>query len=175
MFGDPETNVTQFQLEPGAKVADLGAGSGFYSIALARAVGETGHVFAVDVQKDLLEKLKKGATQSGLHNIEIIWSDLDKVGGTRLREATLDAVVASNLFFQLEHKDDLATEIKRILKANGKVLVVDWAESFGGMGPQPKDIVTKSAMSDLFLKHGFRFEREISPGAQHYGLIFRRQ
>lgn len=175
MFGDPELNVEQFQLESGATVADLGSGAGFYAFALSRAVGPTGHVFAVDVQKDLLEKLKRGATQNGLHNIEIIWSDLDKVGGTRLREASLDAVLAANLFFQLEHKDDLASEIKRILKANGKVLVVDWADSFGGMGPQPETVLKKSALMTLFTKHGFRFEREISAGAQHYGLIFRRQ
>ena len=64
MFSDPEKNIEQFSLGKGMHVADFGTGSGFYALAAAEAVGETGRVYAIDVQKDLLEKLKKEA-----HNV----------------------------------------------------------------------------------------------------------
>lgn len=175
MFSDPENNIKQFALAPGMMVADFGSGSGFYSMAAARAVMPNGRVFAVDIQKDLLEKLKNGARQNHISNIEIIWGDLERLGGTKLRESSIDAVMICNLFFQMDNKDGLCLEAKRILRPNGRVLVVDWAGSFGGVGPLDKDVVSKMQMTNLFQDHGFVLDREISAGAEHYGLIFRKK
>ena len=174
MFSDPENNIKQFALAPGMQVADFGSGSGFYSMAAAKAVAPSGKVFSVDIQKDLLEKLKNGAKQNQLYNIDIVWGDLEHLGGTKLRENSLDAVTVCNLFFQIENKDALCLEAKRVLRVNGRVLVVDWEGSFGGIGPQEKDVVSKSNMTSLFEEHGFKLDREISAGAQHYGLVFRK-
>jgi len=174
MFSDPENNIKQFGLTSGMQVADFGSGSGFYSMAIAKAVAPSGKVFAVDIQKDLLEKLKNGAKQNHINNVDIIWGDLEHLGGTKLRESSLDAVTVCNLFFQIDNKDALCLEVKRILRINGRVLVVDWSGSFGGMGPQEKDVVSKEKITELFKNHGFVLDREIAAGAQHYGLIFRK-
>ena len=156
-------------------VADFGSGSGFYTMAIAKAVLPSGKVFAVDIQKDLLQKLKNGARQNHLNNVDIIWGDLEHLGGTKLRENSMDAVVVANLFFQIENKDGLCLEIKRILRPNNRVLVVDWAGSFGGIGPIEKDVVSKEKMTSIFQDHGFILDKEIEAGAQHYGLIFRKK
>jgi len=174
MFSDPENNIRQLALAPGMQVADFGSGSGFYTMAISKAVSPGGRVFAIDIQKDLLEKLKNSARQNHLTNIEVVWGDLEHLGGTKLREGSMDAVTACNLFFQVENKDGLCLEIKRILKPNGRVLVVDWASSFGGIGPQEKDVITKINMTSIFQDHGFVLDREISAGAEHYGLVFRK-
>jgi ubiquinone/menaquinone biosynthesis C-methylase UbiE len=174
MFSDPEKNIAQLSLGEGNYVADFGSGSGFYSFAAAEAVGSTGRVYALDIQKDLLQKVKKEALARHLANIEIIWSDLDHVGGSKLRESSMDAVVLANILFQLENKDNAIQEIKRILKKGGRVLVIDWLSSFGGVGPQAKDVLSKEKSQEFFTKHGFVLDREISAGAQHYGFIFRK-
>ncbi len=174
MFSDPENNIKQFALAPGMQVADFGSGSGFYTMAAAKAVSPGGKVFAVDIQKDLLEKLKNNARQNHLSNIDVVWGDLEHLGGTKLRENSLDAILICNLLFQIENKDGLSLEAKRILRPNGRVLVIDWAGSFGGIGPQEKDVVSKMKMTSIFQDHGFTLDREISAGAQHYGLIFRK-
>lgn len=175
MFSDPDKNIEQFDLGKGNNVADFGAGSGFYSFSAAEAVGETGKVYSIDVQKDLLEKLKNEARNiRHLNNVDIIWADLEHLGGTRLRENSMDAVIVANVFFQLEKKNNACFEIKRILKPGGRVLVVDWASSFGGIGPQSQDVFPEELAKKLFLKNGFKEDRIISAGAQHYGVIFRK-
>jgi ubiquinone/menaquinone biosynthesis C-methylase UbiE len=174
MFSDPEKNIAQLSLGEGNYVADFGSGSGFYSFAAAQAVGSTGRVYSLDIQKDLLQKVKKEAQIRHLANIEIIWADLEHLGGSKLREASIDAVILANVLFQIENKDNSILEIKRILKKGGRVLIIDWLSSFGGLGPQAKDVLSKEKAQDLFIKHGFTFDREISAGAQHYGLILRK-
>lgn len=174
MFSDPQKNLEQFGITPGSRVADLGSGSGFYSIGAARMVGERGRVFAVDAQKALLEKLKHEAHNNRLPNIEALWGNVEKLGGTRLADASVDAVLACNILFQTEQKKDFPFEIKRILKPKGRVLVVDWKDSFGGMGPQPDHVVSQNDVRALFEKAGFLYEKEIRAGAHHFGLIFKR-
>jgi ubiquinone/menaquinone biosynthesis C-methylase UbiE len=175
MFSDPENNIKQFSLSSGMQVADFGSGSGFYTIAIARTVAPNGKVFAVDIQKDLLQKLKNGAKQNHLNNVDIVWGDLEHLGGTKLRESSMDAVTICNLLFQIENKDALCLEAKRILRPNGRVLVVDWASSFGGIGPLEKDVISKIKVTSIFQDHGFVLDREISAGAEHYGLVFRKK
>ena len=175
MFSDPEKNIEQFSLGKGSYVADFGAGSGFYSFSAAEAVGETGKVYSVDVQKDLLQKLKNEAVSSRhLRNIEIIWADFEHLGGTRLREASLDAIVIANVFFQISGKDNCCLEMRRILKKGGRVLLIDWLSSFGGIGPKSEDVFVPDEARKIFTRHGFIEDREINAGAQHYGIIFRK-
>jgi len=176
MFSDPERSIEQFGLGKGNYVADFGAGYGHFSFAAAESVGETGKVYAIDIQKDLLTRLKNEAKNvRHLLNIEIIWADLDHLGGTKLRENSIDAVILANVLFQLPQKDNTCQEIKRILKRTGRILVIDWSNSIGGIGPNSSDIFTKDQTIELFSKHGFIEDREIDAGAGHYGVIFKRK
>ena len=98
-FSDPSKNVAKLVLTDGMKVADFGCGSGHYSFAAARRVGSRGRVYAIDVQKDLLDKLKVQASHERLTNIDIVWGNFDEVGGTNLADAIVDAVIISNVLF----------------------------------------------------------------------------
>ncbi|MEI8249214.1 MAG: class I SAM-dependent methyltransferase [Candidatus Taylorbacteria bacterium] len=171
MFSDPAVNLSRLGLMEGYKVVDLGAGSGFYSIEAAKRIGSSGRVYAVDVQKDLLERLRSIAATQGLHNIEIMWGNAEKIGGTKLRESIADRVVASNILFQIEKPDDFALEIKRILKPGGKLLVVDWNEA-SSLGP--KNFFPSMKAQLLFEKNGFKLDTQFGAGEHHYGMVFTR-
>ena len=174
MFSDPAKNVEQCGIQVGMDIADLGAGSGHYTIAAAKALASTGRVYAVDAQKDLLTKLKNAATREGLYNVEVIWGDIEKLNGTRLSDGSVDLVFLCNVLFQLEDKVNIIKEIKRILKPNARVLVVDWSDSFGGIGPKGELVVKKEKVMENFEKEGFHLDREISAGSHHYGLLFKK-
>lgn len=174
MFSDPVKNIEQCGIQAGMEIADFGSGSGHYTLAAAKALMSTGRVYSIDVNKDLLTKLKNHAVKAGLYNVEVIWGDVEKPIGTKLRDATVDMVIVSNLLFQIENKDGLIKEAKRVLKSGGTLLLIDWADSFGGIGPSPKSVVTKIAAQEMFDKAGFHLDREISAGSHHYGLIYKK-
>jgi ubiquinone/menaquinone biosynthesis C-methylase UbiE len=175
MFSDPEHNIEQFRLSPGVSVVDLGAGAGHYSFAAAKAVGHDGTVYAVDVQKDMLDRMLADAHQHGISNIKAIWGNIETVHGTRLRDQSVDAVILSNTFFQVENKIGCLNEIHRILKSTGRFLLIDWSESFGGSGPQSSDVMLENVSKDLCEQNGFTYDSSIDAGAHHYGLIFRKK
>jgi len=154
------------------KVADFGAGSGFYTIESAKMVGASGRVYAIDVQKDLLDRIKSNALTVHLNNIEIVWGDIEKIGGTKIRELLCDRVIISNVLFQAEKKSDICLEAKRILKPGGRVLVIDWST---GVPIGPATFVSRETTLSLFERAGLKFESEINAGDHHYGLIFKKQ
>ena len=173
MFSDPVKNIAEFGVADGMKVVDIGAGSGFYSIEAAKKIGPRGIVYAVDIQQDLLEKLKKSAALIGLHNIEGIWGNAEQIGGTKLRESIADRVILSNVLFQIEpqDRDNLALELKRILRPGGKLMVIDWQ---AGIPFAPQTLVPAMVAEALFQKAGFVVEKNFDAGDHHYGIIFAR-
>jgi len=174
MFSDPVKIVGQCGIQAGMEIADLGSGSGFYSLAAGKALMSTGKVYAIDVQKDLLSKLKNHATKEKVYNIEVVWGDIEKLGGTKLRDHSVDMAMICNVFFQVENKPETIKEVKRILKPGGRVLFVEWASSYGGTGPHPDAVVKKDMGREMFEKSGFHVDREISTGSHHYGFIFKK-
>ncbi|MFA5888990.1 MAG: methyltransferase domain-containing protein [Candidatus Paceibacterota bacterium] len=174
MFSDPVKNVEQCGIQAGMEIADFGSGSGHYSLAAGKALISTGRVYAVDIQKDLLTKLKNTATHEGVYNIEVIWGDIEKVGGTKLRDNSIDLIFLSNILFQVDSKENVIKEVKRVLRQSGRVLVIDWTDSFGGLGPKSEAVFKKEMAIDLFEKNGFHLDREILAGAHHYGLIYKK-
>ncbi len=174
MFSDPVKNIEQCGIQAGMDIADLGSGSGFYSMAAAKALISTGRVYAIDAHKEILSKLKNNAAHEGVYNIEVIWGNIEKINGTKLRDSSVDLALLCNVLFQVEDRSSTIKEAKRILKPNGRVLVVDWSDSFGGMGPQPKMVIKKDKIQELFQKEGFHLDREISAGSHHYGMIYKK-
>lgn len=174
MFADPKKNIESFGLIPGMTILDVGAGSGAYTMLAAREVGGLGKVYAFDVQKDLLTRIKQNAQKEHLGNVEVIWGDIEKKGGTKLRDSIVDGVIMSNVLFQIPHKETARDEIFRVLKPGGRIFLVDWTDSFGGLGPQAHDVITAAQAKQLFAT-GFSVDREFGAGAHHYGIIFKKQ
>ncbi len=171
-FSDPRSNILQMGIRDGMQIADLGAGSGHYTLAGAGAVSRGGRIFAIDVQEDVLTHVLDSAHRMGFRNVETVWGNVEKLGGTKLRADSMDAVICSNLLFQVEHKDILVEEVKRILKPGGKVLVIDWSGAYGGMGPHPEHVVTEHAAELLYISAGFYKVKNFRAGAHHYGVVF---
>lgn len=170
-FTNPEENIKALGVYEGMVIADLGAGIGAYTIPLAERVGDTGRVYAVEVQKDLLSNIKNEAAARGLKNVELLWGDIERVGGTKIKDGAIDAVVISNVLFLAEDKPAFLREARRILKTGGKLLFVDWSDSFNNLGPSPKMVVAKDVARAMCEAEGFVLKSEIPVGAHHYGFI----
>lgn len=176
MFIKPQEVIKIFNLEPGMVVADFGCGMGHYSLLAARQVGDGGVVYAIDIQKELLQAVRSRAELEKIKNLQIIWADLDLPNGSKLKDESVDFVILSNILFQSENRAQLIKEAFRILKINGRVGVVEWEphkkELTLKAGPPPENRISKEDLKNLFVTNGFKLEREFSPGEGHYGLIF---
>lgn len=168
MFTDPLKNLKSFGVKEDNIVADLGAGTGHYTLA-AGHIATRGKVYAVEVQKDYLDTIKNKVREAQLSNVEIIWGDVEKIGGTKIADSVVDTVIASNILFQVEDKANFILEIKRILKPKGRVLLIDWSEA---SVLQNAGLISKDKARVMFEQKGFLLEREIDAGEHHYGIIF---
>jgi len=171
-FSSPQENVLQIGLREGMKVGDFGAGSGHYARAAAAIVGHSGRVYAIDVQEDILKHIKLNTHELHQHIIETIWGDVEKPGGTHLRNSSLDAIFLANTLFQIENRSGLLSEIQRVLKSGGKLMVVDWAGSYGGIGPAQENVVSEHEAEAFFINGGFHKVKSFRAGPHHYGILF---
>lgn len=171
-FAHPPKIIDALEIQPGMIVADFGAGSGAYTLGIAAALANAGRVYAVEVQKDLLRRIHTEARQRGLEKmIEFIWGDAEAPGGSKIAEHRADLVIMSNILFQIPDKRALMREAHRVLKSSGRLAIIDWSDSFNGMGPRREDVVKKEAALELAEREGFKLTREFHAGAHHYGLF----
>lgn len=173
-FVIPEMVITHFHIKEGDVVSDFGAGSGFFLKSLSKAVGENGKVFACEIQKQLVEKLGELARLQGLNNIHPLWCDLEEPKGIKIGNGELDVAILVNTLFMIEDKVTAVQEMARTMRPGGKFFVIDWTESFSGMGPNVKNVITAAEATNLFESNNFIFEREYPTGDHHYGLAFRK-
>ena len=108
-------------IAPGAKVADVGAGEGFLTVRLARAVGPSGRVYAVDIAPRALQVLRERAREERLDNIEVVEGAIDD---PRLPRDSLDAVIILKAYHQMSAHDAMLRHIRESLKPTGRLVLV---------------------------------------------------
>ncbi|MEN9552264.1 MAG: hypothetical protein RI935_641 [Candidatus Parcubacteria bacterium] len=169
MFLTPKHLVSELYLKPGDRVADIGSGTGVYTIALSEEVGETGIVYAVDIHRDMLHTLATTLDKRGILNVEMLWANIEK--HIPIDAYSLDAMVISNTLFQCEDRDKALSVIATLLKPEGQLLFVDWKDSFGGIGPHKDQVITEEEAITLTRAHGFRLLKRLQAGNYHYAFI----
>jgi ubiquinone/menaquinone biosynthesis C-methylase UbiE len=173
-FLTPKHALQGVGLKPGMQVADFGAGAGFFALEAAREVSPEGVVWAVDRNPDLLTRIKNHAHAEGMRGVEVVRGDLELPKGSGLPEGKMDFVLATNVLFYMEDKHAFATEVYRVLKKGGTALVIDWRNSFKGMGPHPDHVIPIGAARDIFETAGLSYVADAPAGAYHWGCILRK-
>lgn len=170
-FTNPTIHIDALGLNPGDVVVDLGAGSGAYAKVAAKAVTARGTVYAIDLNRDLLTRLKQDATGEHLPNIDTVWGDIERENGVQLTSHIADAILLCNTLFMVEDKGGLLKEIQRLLKPKGKVLIVEWSDSHGGVGPHKDHVFSEEEAKTLFSTHGFTISHISDDASYHYRFV----
>jgi len=174
MFMDPVVTLSACNLQTTDTVADFGAGSGFVAHAAAALVPH-GQVFAIEINRDIVARLTREVEEKKVKNIHTLWGDIEVKGGSQLKDASVDFVILSNVLYHLEDKTGCINEASRVLKPGGRLLVVDWTESFAGMGPAPHHVFTQTLAESLLLSMGYtKLSDAIPSGEHHYGVLFKK-
>ncbi len=172
-FLDPEKVLFAAGLSSGQTFADLGSGSGFYSLAAAKIVGEQGTVYSVDILESALDHTAAEARLKGLRNIKTLMCDLEQAQACKQVSAgTVDMVLFANITHQIKNRANLFAEAYRILKTGGKLVVIEWNDQPSPIGPVAAERISESETTTLARKAALKSSGTLSVDPYHYGVIF---
>jgi ubiquinone/menaquinone biosynthesis C-methylase UbiE len=120
----PERVVEALQLRAGDRVADVGSGGGYFTFRLAKAVGPTGHVYAVDVDEGMNDYIAGRARDEGVSNVSTI---LARYEDPLLPEAGVDLLFTSNTYHHIHDRPAYFRNVRRYLRPGGRVAILDFA------------------------------------------------
>jgi arsenite methyltransferase len=122
--------VERLQLNEGDIIADIGSGGGFFTSIFSGKVGESGTVYAVDTRRNNLDYIQTQVAKKGLGNVKTVLADDDRMD---LPEGGIDKVFLRNVFHHLENPASYFSEIRKYMKPDGKIVIIDHRERTKGL------------------------------------------
>jgi predicted methyltransferase len=168
----PDEVLAALDLQPGMTVADLGAGSGYFTRRFVRAVGERGRVYAIDVEQEILTFLKESLER--MHLPPIVELTLAEPDDPKLPPAAIDLIFLCNVYHHLEDRARYFAKLRPALKAGGRVAIVDFYhdERSGDVGFPRHYLVARETVIAEMGQAGYRLLREHSFLPRQYFLEF---
>ncbi|WP_117169466.1 class I SAM-dependent methyltransferase [Paraliobacillus sediminis] len=161
----PQSKIIDYlKLTPTDKVADLGAGNGYFTIPIARNTTNT--VYAVDIEPKMLDMLKENTTKERLDNIDYVISDLEDI---QLPDNAVNKVLVSLVIHEVTNLETSINEIKRIIKPGGELLLIEWKAIETESGPPLDERISSNGMIKFLNTAGFSAEA-IDLNAVHYAI-----
>lgn len=173
---DPDRIIRDAGISEGMHVADLGCGrTGHIVLPMAKAVGERGAVYAVDLMKDNLQVIEGFCSMNGLCNLFPVWGDMERADGVRVPDGSLDVAFLINNLSLIQSHRALADEVRRLLKPKGRFIVIDWKKRFPHpVKPSTQQLFDLNDAELMFTRLGLRKVDELPVSQSHWGLVLAR-
>ena len=165
----PDEVIQALALPPAASVADVGAGGGYFTEKLARAVGSSGRVYATDVQPVMIRKLRRRVEKQSLTNVTVIHSGFDDPG---LPAQSCDLAFFSSVYKEIDGRVEYMKRLRYALKAGGRVAILEYRPNADAPGPEKKDRLPESQVVDELEAAGYRLEQRFEFLPREYFLVF---
>src|SRR3989338_271502 len=164
---NPVKTLRALGIRAGMIVADVGCGTGFFTIPLAAVVGPRGRVLAADISREMIRDVGKRVEKAGLKNIKTVLSRENKIPVTSKR---IDYCLLSSVVHELENRILFFRELKRLVKDGGKVGIIEWKKIPSPLGPPLRERISPAAMRQILAENGFAVEKIFSLGAHNYAV-----
>ena len=172
---DDEENASesfiQLNLTPGMTVCDLGCGNGYWTIPMARKVGAEGRVLAVDIQREMLQKLRERSARYKLNNIEPIRGDVDD---PNLPAGEVDLLLMVDVYHEFSHPESMLWAIRRSLKPTGVVALLEYREEDPTVPIKPLHKMSKTQIIKEYEQNGLKLVREYNKLPWQHLMFFAR-
>lgn len=163
--------LTNLSLRPGMTVCDMGCGNGFYSLPLAKQVGPTGRVIAVDIQPEMLVMLRARAEREGVENITPV---LGSLHNPRLPAASADLILLVDVYHEFSHPTEMLAAMRAALKPNGWLALVEFRAEDADVPIQPLHKMSKEQIMKELPANGFRLVKQIDKLPWQHLMFFAR-
>lgn len=167
----PEKAIAALNLKPGMMVADVGAGTGFYTMRLARAVAPNGVVFANDIQPGMLELLKAKASAQHLTNVVTVLGD---ESDPRLPEGKLDLALLVDVYHEFSRPQRMLDGIRSALKPGGELVLLEFRKEDPSVPIRPEHKMTVAGVKAEVTPEGYVFEKVVDTMPWQHIVFFRR-
>jgi len=165
----PDQIMDAMGIADASVVADIGAGSGWFTIRLARRVGPRGLVYAEDVQKEMINAILRRVGREGFNNVQ---ARLGLKNDPRLPASSLDAALMVDAYHEVEDRVSMLSNLAKALKPSGRLGIVDFRLDGTGPGPESEERVSPDVVVNDATKAGLKLIRQ-EPFLQYqYFLIF---
>jgi ubiquinone/menaquinone biosynthesis C-methylase UbiE len=172
---DDEENATesfkQLDLKEGMSVCDLGCGNGYWTIPMARSVGPTGKVYAVDIQREMLQKLAQRSDGLGIQNVVPV---LGKVDDPKLPVDSVDLLLMVDVYHEFSHPQSMLWSIRQSLRPSGVVALLEYREEDPGVPIKPRHKMSKQQIMKEYQANGFKLVREYNDLPWQHLMYFAR-
>jgi len=166
----PSRAVAALDIRPGQVVADVGAGSGYYTVRLAERVGPTGRVFAADIQPEMLDLLRSRVKRARLDQVELVRSTETEPG---LPEGLFDLVLMVDVYHELARPQEVLRKLRASLKPDGRLVLIEFRKESPWVPIREEHKMSvKEARMELEAE-GYRFDRVIDVLPWQHILVFR--
>ena len=177
MFEDPEREkwqmpwkvVNSLGLKPGDAVADIGAGSGYFSVIFAKKVGENGKVYAVDVEPGMVSFIQERAEKEGFKNITPI---LAQPNNPLLSPGSFDVVFICDTLHHIGNRPDYLGLVGKALKTGGRLAIVDFKKEETAEGPPIGMRLSRDDVVNEITASGYVLQKEFDALPYQYFLVF---
>jgi ubiquinone/menaquinone biosynthesis C-methylase UbiE len=154
----PDKAIAQLNLKPGMQVGDVGAGTGFYSIRMARLIGPTGVVYANDIQPGMLDKLHERAAAAKVSNIVTV---LGNESDPKLPPNKLDLVILVDVYHEFSRPQRMLEGIRESLKPGGQLVLLEYRKEDPSVPIRPEHKMSVEEVKAEVTPEGFRFEKVV--------------
>jgi precorrin-6B methylase 2 len=168
-YQKPHEVVHALSLKPGEVIADVGAGSGYFTFHLARHVGEKGRVYAVDVSADMILHINRRIRDTQANNVVSLLADPDD---PLLPERSVDRFFICDVWHHVENQTKYLSLMKKMLKPGGEVVMIDFHKRETPVGPRLKMRIAREDLIKQMESNGFRVAKEHMFLPYQYFLVF---
>lgn len=120
----PDEIIQSLKIQKGEVIADLGSGGGYYALRFAKETGDSGKVYALDLNPEFLEYIQKDLKENKITNVETVLIKEDSVG---LKDKSVDLVFNRNVFHHISNRVEYFKKLKSILKEKGRIAIIDYS------------------------------------------------
>ena len=167
----PDAALEAIGIARGATVADVGAGAGYFTWRLAERVGPSGKVYANDIQRAMLELLRKNIEARHLANVETVLGVEDD---PRLPAARIDLVLLVDVYHEFSEPEKMLRKIRESLKPDGRLVLLEYRKEDPNIPIRPEHKMSVAEVRAEVEPEGFRFEKNLNTLPRQHILIFRK-
>jgi ubiquinone/menaquinone biosynthesis C-methylase UbiE len=165
----PDAVLQTLGVAPGMTVADLGAGTGYFSVHLAKAVGDKGKVLAIDVEPKLVDYMKERAAKAHLAQMVAVLAPTDD---PKLPAGGVDLVLIVDTWHHIDDRLHYLAKLAAGLKPGGRVAVVDFKKGDFPVGPPDAHKLEAKAVTAEFVEAGWSLAKQWDELPYQYVLVF---